>query len=602
MPDLPTSHRPRHDAAAERAAADRRAAIRAFALAAVLALAGLALVAATLLGPPRGRIAVGVSAGGIALGRLSPDEAADRLAAVAPSDDVSVTLVDEGSARSWTRRASEVGLQADPSSLAERAYAIGRTGGWLERVRAVYRARFGPGIDIPLGTFDPDTARAALEALADAFVVAPQAADLRIGPDGQLQERSYVAGRTLDIDASLAALADAARTGGRTIPLAAGQTMPRVFDLAAVTEAYKLITSAPVVLRWRDGQTWTASVADLAKWARVEAVPNAAGDSVPTIVLDTAAVTEWLAPVRAIVETPPEPARFGIEGNRVILRQPAALGYALDVPATIERLIGAAYSDGRTNEVAVTEQPSDSLDDALAALELATPWVNAATSLAGMPEGMRTNIGLAAARLDGLAIRSGATFSLLDHLGAVSAAAGYQMLFIDPLGNPADGLGGGISQVATTLFRLALRGGLGIAERHAHPVRIGWLEPPIGLDATVGPPDRDLQIVNDTGNHVMVLARIDPVRDALLMTLYGVGDARAVEFGAPDVRDVTAVLPPVERGAAGLPPGTRAKIGWAREGAVVRVERIVRSPAGTRRELFESRYAPAADVFVVAGN
>ncbi|MCC7021064.1 MAG: VanW family protein [Ardenticatenales bacterium] len=602
MPDAPTSHRPHRTVDPDAVAAGRRAAVRTVAIAAASAVAGIVLIAAAVLRPPGGRIAPGVTAGGVALGGLSPDEAADRLVAVAPTGDVSVTLTDADTGRTWQRPAAEVGLRADPSSLAERAYAVGRTGGWPDRVRDVWRARFGPGIDIPLGTFDPDVARAALEGLADDFVVAPQAADLRIGPDGQLEEQTFVTGRTLDVDASLGALAEAARTGARVIPLVAGQTMPRVFDLKPVTDAYKLIMSAPVILRWRGGQSWTVSTAELAKWARVEDRPNEAGDPVPTIVLDNAAVTEWLAPIAAVVASPSEPARFGVEANRVILRQPAKLGYALDVPGTIERLIEAAYSDGRTNEVAVTEHPSDSQDGALAALELAAPRVNAATSLTGMPDGMRTNVRVAAAKLDGLAIEPGATFSMLEHLGAVSAESGYQMLFIDPLGAAADGLGGGVNHAATTLFRLAVLAGLPIVERHAHPVRIGWLEPPVGLDATVGPPERDLRFANDTGDTVMVLARIDPVRDALLMTLYSAGERRQVVLGAPDVRDVTAAAPPVERGAVGLPAGTRAQIGWAREGAVVRIQRIVQGPGGERRDTFESRYAPAADVFVVARN
>ena len=117
-----------------------------------------------------------------------------------------------------------------------------------------------------------------------------------------------------------------------------------------------------------------------------------------------------------------------------------------------------------------------------------------------------------------------------------------------------------------------------------------------------GPPERDLRFANDTGDAVMVLARIDPTRDALLMTLYSAGERRQVVLDAPDVRDVTAAAPPVERGAAGLPAGTRAQIGWAREGAVVRIQRVVQGPGGERRETFESRYAPAADVFVVARN
>lgn len=603
MSDLPTSHRPRRtgrDGAGD-AAARPVSAGRWFALAAVLAVLGVGLIVDAQLRPPADRIVAGVEAGGVALGGRTIGEAAAALSAVVPSAAATVTLVDDGSERTFARSAAELGLAADAQSLAERAFAIGRDGGWLARRRAVWTARFGDGVDLPIGPFDAARARLALEALSETFAVPPQAADLRLGPDGQLEEQTAVPGRSLDIEASLEALAAAAVRGERVVYLVSTPTLPRVFDLSSVTEAYKLITSAPVVLRWRDGQTWTATVDDLAAWARVEARPNAAGDAIPTIVFDAAAVTAWLAPVAPAVAIAPSPARFAVESSRVVLREPARMGYALDVAGTIERLVEAAYSDGRTNEVAVTELPPESRDDALDGLATATRIVEAATSTVGLPDGVRTNLRLAAARIDGLALAPGATFSLLEALGPIGPEGGYQMLFITPLGDTAEGTDGGISQAATTLFRLALHAGLPIVERHAHPTRLGWLEPPVGLDATVAAPARDLRFANDTGGPLLVVAGLDDVRGAVTMALYGTAARRTVRLGRPSVGELSAPPPPQERTVDGLPAGARAQVGWAREGAAVTVERVIEAPDGPRRETFESRYRAAPDVFVVGG-
>jgi len=597
MTDLPTSHRPRRDGAA----GDGARTGRWIALAVGLGLVGLGLIVDAQLRPPPDRIVAGVTMGGVALGGRTIGEAAAALAAVAPSAAATVTLVDDGAERTFDRSASELGLTADALALAERAFAVGREGGWLARRRAVWAARFGDGVDLPIGAFDAARARLALEALSETFAVPPQAADLRLGPDGQLEERTAVPGRSLDIEASLAALADAAERGERVVRLVSTPTLPRVFDLSSVTEAYKLITSAPVTLRWRDGQSWTATVDDLAAWARVEARANDAGDEIPTIVFDAAAVTAWLAPVAPAVAIAPSPARFAVENSRVVLREPARMGYALDVAGTIERLVEAAYSDGRTNEVAVAELPPASRDAALEGLSTATLVVESATGTAGLPDGMRTNLGLAAARIDGLALAPGATFSLLEALGPIGPEGGYQMLFITPLGDGAEGTGGGISQAATTLFRLALHAGLPIVERHAHPTRLGWVEPPVGLDATVAAPARDLRFANDTGGPLLIVAQLDDVRGAVTMALYGTAVRRTVRLGRPAVGELSAPPPPIERVVEGLPAGARAQVGWAREGARVTVERVVEASDGPRRETFESRYRPAPDVFVVGG-
>ncbi len=601
MSVLPTSHRPRRAPAAD----GPRPGGRWIALAVGLGLVGAGLIAAAQLTPPAERIVggvtAGVGAGRVELGGLTVGEAVAALEAVAPAAATTVTLLDDAAERSFERSAAELGLAADVVALAERAYAVGREGGWLARRRAVWNARFGDGVVLPIAAFDAAQARRALEALSESFAIAPQAAALALGPDGQLQERGAVPGRSLDLEASLDALAAAAGRGERVVALVSTPTLPRVFDLSSVTEAYKLITSAPVTLRWRGGESWTASVDDLARWARVEGRRNDAGDEVPTIVFDAAAVTAWLEPLAPVVAVEASPARFAVENSRVVLRAPARLGYQLDIPGTIERLVEAAYSDGRTNEVAVTEVPPISLDAALTSLASATLLVEAATSTAGLPDGMRTNLGLAAARIDGLAIEPGATFSLNDALGPIGPEGGYQMLFLPPLADAADGLGGGISQAATTLFRLALHAGLPIVERHAHPTRLGWIEPPVGLDATVAPPSRDLRFTNDTGAPLLVLARLDDARAAVTMALYGAGAPRAVRLGRPVIADLTPPAAPIEVRAAGVPPGARGQVGWAREGARVTVERIVDGPDGPRRDVFESRYAPAGDVFVVGG-
>ncbi|MDE2597800.1 MAG: VanW family protein [Sphingomonadales bacterium] len=114
-------------------------------------------------------------------------------------------------------------------------------------------------------------------------------------------------------------------------------------------------------------------------------------------------------------------------------------------------------------------------------------------------EGKLANIRLGAARLDGVVIAPGAIFSFWALVGAPNAAAGFALG--RAIRNDATGgeIGGGLCQLSGIAYELGLRAGLGVAERHAHS-RDLYAEherfTPLGLDATVVWPWKDLRLVN----------------------------------------------------------------------------------------------------------
>ena len=67
-------------------------------------------------------------------------------------------------------------------------------------------------------------------------------------------------------------------------------------------------------------------------------------------------------------------------------------------------------------------------------------------------------------------------------------------------------VGGGVSQVATTVFNAAWEAGVKIAERAPHSLYISRYQ--TGRDATVNYPDLDLKFVNDTPKWILVAARL----------------------------------------------------------------------------------------------
>jgi vancomycin resistance protein VanW len=114
-------------------------------------------------------------------------------------------------------------------------------------------------------------------------------------------------------------------------------------------------------------------------------------------------------------------------------------------------------------------------------------------------EGKLANIGLGAARLDGAVVAPGETFSFWALVGRPSAAAGFRLGRSIRGGVAGGDIGGGLCQVSGIAYEAGLRAGLVVAERHPHS-RDLYSEAerftPLGLDATVVWPYRDLRLRN----------------------------------------------------------------------------------------------------------
>ena len=116
-------------------------------------------------------------------------------------------------------------------------------------------------------------------------------------------------------------------------------------------------------------------------------------------------------------------------------------------------------------------------------------------------QGKLANIRLGAARLDGVVLEPGQILSFWALVGRPVESAGFAMgraIRADVLGGD---IGGGLCQLSGLAYELGLRAGLSVVERHAHS-RDLYAEherfTPLGLDATVVWPWKDLRLANLT--------------------------------------------------------------------------------------------------------
>ncbi len=106
-----------------------------------------------------------------------------------------------------------------------------------------------------------------------------------------------------------------------------------------------------------------------------------------------------------------------------------------------------------------------------------------------------TNIKRAARDLDGMSIPSGGRFSLNEALGERTVENGYVAAPSISGGELVDSVGGGISQVATTLYNAAFFSGLQLVAHTPHSFWISRYPP--GREATISWGGPELIFVND---------------------------------------------------------------------------------------------------------
>jgi vancomycin resistance protein YoaR len=239
------------------------------------------------------------------------------------------------------------------------------------------------------------------------------------------------------------------------------------------------------------------------------------------------------------VGKPPVDAGFEVSGDSVRV-VPARAGTELDIPTTARALLRAATSPtSRVARLSVVEAlPERSTADARA-MGIEHAMGSYKTYNAGTWDRI-TNLRLGVTLLDGTLVPPGGTFSLNGAIGERTTDRGFRPAPVIIGTEYAEEVGGGTSQVATTVFNAAWESGLKITERNPHSLYISRY--PLGRDATVYWPSLDLRFQNDTSSWVLVKGFVEP--DGIRVGIYG-GERRRVE-SSPGTMAITGSAP-VER-------------------------------------------------------
>ncbi len=144
-----------------------------------------------------------------------------------------------------------------------------------------------------------------------------------------------------------------------------------------------------------------------------------------------------------------------------------------------------------------------------------------------------TNIKVSSHLFNGLLLKPGEEFSFNKILGDVDAVNGYLPELVIKERSLVKEYGGGICQVATTVFRAAIFSGLKILERHPHAFPVSHYNPQ-GFDATIYPGSANLRFANDTPSNLLVQTYI--VGHKIYFDFYG-NDDRTIAVTTPSQYD-----------------------------------------------------------------
>ncbi len=291
--------------------------------------------------------------------------------------------------------------------------------------------------------------------------------------------------------------------------------------------------------------------------------------------------------------------RFEIINGKVVNWQTGANGRQVDLEASALKITESFLSGQNEISLVIKEITGESADDINFNIKelLGTGQSN----FSGSPTNRRKNIQVGANAVHGILLAPGEEFSLVKALGDVSEKTGYLPELVIKGNKTIPEFGGGLCQVATTVFRAALSTGLPITERRNHSYRVSYYEP-AGTDAAVYLPQPDVRFINDTANYILIQARI--VKNDIFFDFWGTKDGRIATTTKPVIYNIVKPEPTKYVETTELSAGEKKCTEKAHNGADAYFDYKVIYPEGATttpilEKRFSSHYVPWQEVCLI---
>ena len=521
-----------------------------------------------------GKIHGGVRLAGIPVGGLTPDEAKEaldlRVKEVAKSK-VTLRIGD----KTWTVSPDDVGAEIDLAASVDAAMNASRKGSFLvDRFRGF--GMWFRDTNLPLaGSVDADKMEEVVSGIAHSTDVPPTNAGLvfdgskiRIvkGSKGRVVDQPVLKSQLQDVLLSL-------ETTELQVPMTIKDPTIVADDFDQALQQAVVITGAPITLT-NGGDSWTLDTEEIIAYMDFR-TESQDGKSVLIPYLSADKMAPFLKELAAKVKSDPVSATFKGDGTKawVIAGVP---GKALDAGKTVEALNATALDPhDRSVKVVLTLKDPKLTTEEAKAMGVTDVLGSYQTEWEGSPD-RQTNVKITTEYASNVLLAPGEILDFDKQIGPRTVERGYKPApgIVSP-GQLEDVLGGGICQVATTLFNAAFVAGLNIVERKNHSIYISHY--PKGRDATVSAGGPNLRFRNDTKHYILVRGASDGITTKFV--IYGTDDGRTVESETGDFYDIAERT--VESSTnKSLGKDTTSILVTGQDGKKIKVTRTVKSADG----------------------
>ncbi|HNC09012.1 MAG TPA: VanW family protein, partial [Anaerolineales bacterium] len=375
------------------------------------------------------------------------------------------------------------------------------------------------------------------------------------------------------------------------VPLVIQEAAPKFLDVSSQAAAARVMLGQPFTVTVPnsapgDPGPWTFDIPVLANMLAVNVVDNG-GVTQMQLGLDPDALRKSLTDLKVIVDQMPRNARFVFNDDTGQIEpiSASAIGRVMDVEASIAAINAALLRGEHSVNLVVTEEQPAVTDGATGAqLGVVQLVASQTTYFYGSSEARIQNIVTASEKYHGLLVAPGETFSMGSVLGDVSLENGFAEALIIYGGRTIKGVGGGVCQVSTTLFRTVFFGGFPIVERYSHAYRVSYYEMNsgggvdndlAGMDATVYFPLVDFKFQNDTPYWMLMETYVNVEARTLTWKIYSTSDGRSVTWETTGPTNTVPALTPVFEENPELNANEMKQVDYAAVGADIVVSRTV---------------------------
>lgn len=289
--------------------------------------------------------------------------------------------------------------------------------------------------------------------------------------------------------------------------------------------------------------------------------------------VDPAKVTAFVNEKCQGITAEPKDASITRENGRFVITDGAA-GKTVDTAAT-EAALNQALEAGLEQPVLVTaavtsQEPRIKAEDLATIQDVLGTFT---TDFSSSGASRSTNLTVGAGKINGHLLMPGETLSGYECLQPFTTANGYRTAASYENGQVVDSVGGGVCQIATTLYNMALNAELEIPQRQNHSMIVTYVKP--SCDAAIAGTYKDIKFTNNYSTPIYVEGYTSGRK--LTFTVYGKETRpanRKVEYVSQTLGNTDPGEPQLIVDNS-LPPGAKVKVQSSHTGRRSRLWKVV---------------------------